>query len=943
MHLHTLSMIKKTSFRSTARITLFLLLSILFTSCGGGDGSTSPIPSTSSDGMPPLLVGTPPSISATMPATQNSCSAPLPIIVSGAVQVPSGQIAFSRSQDLIERIVELIVPEANALISGLSSVPDGTTVELDRIDDNGAIISTVATTTTSGGNYAFDISKSNLSLSSDLIVRVSNVSTGTQMRAFAGIGITNINPTSEAAVRVVLGMTAPNNGIRLSNFSPQEQNDITASIDLLTTVNKLSPGIDLETSISAIMSAVAVDTNVMGYITSASADGQTSIGPGDIGNYSPTSIGNMWTYRTTVTPGSSANIKKTNSFTGTKMFNGRLTSVSSEIKSDQFGTSSKEDYVVKNSNGYFQYGDNDPKDIMLPQIAPVERLEFPIQPGRTFGKINKTGLNYGQDLDGDGIPETFDLSEANTYVGFETITVPAGMFSNAVKLTKSSAAKISLSTTKKQVLVIATENLWLAPGIGIVRIDQIVQHISSENVPFTETNAYELTGAIVDNKGQGLRIQISQSFNLGGINNIPTPAVVLHATQQFTAQAFDQANNPFTDLTFSWNTSHSEVATIDGNGLATGLSLGSSTITASAGGIVSNPIPLYVFDIKFQTCTMQLCDIVYDPLRKKIYTTSTENDFVGNIDIPKNSIKTINPLTGTIESSIPISNTGKIGKLALSDDGQFLYVALNGSSTLSPFIQRINLTTSSVDLQFGVTGSPPSISVFHIFDMKVLPGAPHSVAVATGSYTCSPCFGGLIIYDDGVPRLNTIQGSSVSAYEIDRIEFSSSSSVLYGTNLGGQSDFYRISINSTGASLIDVTKNLIRDNADPTYSFSIKFIGGLIYASSGQVIDPSASIPKIIGKFSIPGEEPVIVLDPAIGKAYSFSIDTLVGPYLTDFSVFSINSYQLFDSMIIESGGAGLGVDISRGGNIEFEFIKIDSNIFAFISYDKIVLFSSPF
>ncbi len=69
-------------------------------------------------------------------------------------------------------------------------------------------------------------------------------------------------------------------------------------------------------------------------------------------------------------------------------------------------------------------------------------------------------------------------------------------------------------------------------------------------------------------------------------------------TQQFTATAFDQNNQPLSGLTFAWQSSNTNVATIDGNGLALGVGIGTVTITASIsdglGGTVSNTASLTV-------------------------------------------------------------------------------------------------------------------------------------------------------------------------------------------------------------------------------------------------------------------------------------------------------------------------------------------------------------
>ena len=64
--------------------------------------------------------------------------------------------------------------------------------------------------------------------------------------------------------------------------------------------------------------------------------------------------------------------------------------------------------------------------------------------------------------------------------------------------------------------------------------------------------------------------------------------------QQFTARAFDSSNNEVAGVLFSWQSSNTAVATINQNGLATGLTVGSTQIRATGRGVQSAPAVLVV-------------------------------------------------------------------------------------------------------------------------------------------------------------------------------------------------------------------------------------------------------------------------------------------------------------------------------------------------------------
>lgn len=85
------------------------------------------------------------------------------------------------------------------------------------------------------------------------------------------------------------------------------------------------------------------------------------------------------------------------------------------------------------------------------------------------------------------------------------------------------------------------------------------------------------------------------NYSSGGTGQVATititPAtatIAVNGTQQYTAVAKDSSGNTVTGVTYTWNSSNPAIATINTNGLATGVAVGTSTITASvtySGGI----------------------------------------------------------------------------------------------------------------------------------------------------------------------------------------------------------------------------------------------------------------------------------------------------------------------------------------------------------------------
>lgn len=133
-------------------------------------------------------------------------------------------------------------------------------------------------------------------------------------------------------------------------------------------------------------------------------------------------------------------------------------------------------------------------------------------------------------------------------------------------------------------------------------------------------------------------------------------------------------------------------------------------------------------------------DITYDPRTQTMYASVPGSAGVGG-----NSITPINPATGVLGT--PVFVGSEPGKLALSDDGQYLYVALEGAGA----VRRLDVATQTPGQQFAL-GTGQFGGQFFVEDMEVLPGNPEAVAVSRRNTSSSPRHEGVAVYDNGVRR-----------------------------------------------------------------------------------------------------------------------------------------------------------------------------------------------
>lgn len=278
-------------------------------------------------------------------------------------------------------------------------------------------------------------------------------------------------------------------------------------------------------------------------------------------------------------------------------------------------------------------------------------------------------------------------------------------------------------------------------------------------------------------------------------------------------------------------------------------------------------------------------DIIYNPVDNKIYA-SIPSSAGGS----GNSVVPIDVPTGTVGT--PIFVGSEPNKLAISDDGNYLYVGLNGAAA----VRRVNLISQTAEIQFSLGSN--FCGSFFAEDIVVLKDNPNAVAISRSNTVCSPRHEGVAIYDDGIMRPITTPGHTGS----NVIEPSDSSSILYGYNSETtEFGFYIMSVFSTGITVTSSTSGLIYG-----FNTNIRFGDGLIYATTGAVIDPSAL--ALIGTYDVTG---LVYPDSARGLVYFLS--------LNQFKVFNQTTFVPITSLTIPGVAGTVG-----------SLIKVGQDLFAF-------------
>src|SRR5262249_12362486 len=157
--------------------------------------------------------------------------------------------------------------------------------------------------------------------------------------------------------------------------------------------------------------------------------------------------------------------------------------------------------------------------------------------------------------------------------------------------------------------------------------------------------------------------------------------------------------------------------------------------------------------------------------------------------------------SGAITATVPVGNNP--GRIVVSDDGHYLYAALQAIAA----VRRIDLRSMTPDIQFTL-GDDAFAGPKYAGDLAVMPGHPHTVAVAMNYHSMTGS-AGVAIFDDGIRRTN--MQTSPPGSNVDWIAFGATADRLYGYDSESSgSDLTRMSIDIQGLAGETANGNLFR-------------------------------------------------------------------------------------------------------------------------------------
>jgi hypothetical protein len=279
-----------------------------------------------------------------------------------------------------------------------------------------------------------------------------------------------------------------------------------------------------------------------------------------------------------------------------------------------------------------------------------------------------------------------------------------------------------------------------------------------------------------------------------------------------------------------------------------------TVVNPAPGGGESAPLTLTVY----RELNLNLSSVVSVPSRKLLYAS-----IPASATANPNTVIPIDPETGAKQAPIPVGNDPRA--LAVSDDGSFLFVAVQGDQ----LIKRINLSTGQIDRTFPFPSNSLVLNRPFSATMLTVPGSQTSLLVFFTSNSLPE--GVMSLFNDSglvnsVPDLTQFfNGVDVSSFAF------TDAGTVYSLPFPIGSAFFNVfTIDASGLHLTPATPANVGGNS--TTGLSLISDGTLLYTKAGQVWDPIAKTQ--VGSF------PVNAINPtSFPNLHDMAMDTASGQF----------------------------------------------------------------
>jgi len=295
-----------------------------------------------------------------------------------------------------------------------------------------------------------------------------------------------------------------------------------------------------------------------------------------------------------------------------------------------------------------------------------------------------------------------------------------------------------------------------------------------------------------------------------------------------------------------------------------------------------------------------------------------------------NSIGKINPQTVDLETTTFVGS--EPNEIAMSDNGEFLYIGFDSS----PIVKRFNINQQTITQQTFLGTHYTGGQQLFAEDIEVMPGYPNTIAVARKRLTTSPRHGGVVIIEDGIRLPNEVNGHTGS----NKIEFKNSEMLIGYNNETTGFRIYELGISSEG-----VTAITQHDGVLTGFGVDILLRNNRLYSTNGRAIDLDP-MPFQIGMYN--GVNGPVYYNSSLNRI-CFASSTSFGTTV-NFTVYNAETFLLVEEYTISNTdgqvrsitGCGEGCYAFNTADKIFILKSINTSVSDVFSNRDVVIYPNP-
>ncbi len=249
-----------------------------------------------------------------------------------------------------------------------------------------------------------------------------------------------------------------------------------------------------------------------------------------------------------------------------------------------------------------------------------------------------------------------------------------------------------------------------------------------------------------------------------------------------------------------------------------------------------------------------------------------------------NSIVSVDPATGNLGTPIYVGS--EPNKLAITSDGKYLWVGLDGASA----VRKVDLTANTAGLQFPLTVTTCGYCGTSVtaLALAALPGATDSVVVSLSNIYSSAS---LAIYDSGVLRGSAVSLAGNYYYGAYALQVDGTRNEIYAGSSGA---YYTLTYSATGL----VNKASATGGSYASSSFDeMQIASGSLYTDFGKIYDPESG--ALLGTIYSSGTTVsggTTTADLSLGKIFVLASNY---SYTSQIQIFNTSNYNLTTASVI--------------------------------------------